>query len=142
MFAVSVCGKRSTPKSLKLNTPSTTRNITNMKAKTGRWTQMSERRTKGFSSQQSKTDFTPREVTLWQNKQSMSKVAFLFPGQGSQFAGMGKIWAEVSPDARHIFERADAALGFPISQMCWGGPEEALKLTENTQPAILTASIA
>jgi len=72
----------------------------------------------------------------------MSKVAFLFPGQGSQFAGMGKLWAEVSPHARHIFERADAALGFPLSQLCWEGPEEDLKLTENTQPAILATSVA
>jgi len=72
----------------------------------------------------------------------MSKVAFLFPGQGSQFAGMGKMWAEASPDAAHIFERADAALKFPLSKLCWEGPEEELKLTENTQPAILTVSVA
>jgi [acyl-carrier-protein] S-malonyltransferase len=72
----------------------------------------------------------------------MSKVAFLFPGQGSQFAGMGKNWAGASPEAARIFERADAALGFPLSQLCFEGPEETLKLTENTQPAILTASIA
>jgi [acyl-carrier-protein] S-malonyltransferase len=72
----------------------------------------------------------------------MSKVAFLFPGQGSQYAGMGKAWAGASPDAQRVFERADEALGFPLSELCWNGPEEALKLTENTQPAILTASIA
>jgi [acyl-carrier-protein] S-malonyltransferase len=72
----------------------------------------------------------------------MPKVAFLFPGQGSQFAGMGKAWAEASPDARRIFDRADAALGFPLSKLCWEGPEEELKLTENTQPAILTTSVA
>ena len=72
----------------------------------------------------------------------MSKVAFLFPGQGSQFAGMGKAWAEASPDAKHIFDRADEALGFRLSKLCWEGPDEDLKLTENTQPAILAASVA
>lgn len=70
------------------------------------------------------------------------KTAFLFPGQGSQFAGMGKPLAESFACARAVFEEADAALGFPLSQLCFEGPEEALKLTENTQPAILTVSVA
>lgn len=72
----------------------------------------------------------------------MSKTAFLFPGQGSQFAGMGKSLAENFPEAAAIFEQADAALGFPISRLCFEGPDEELKLTENTQPAILAVSIA
>jgi [acyl-carrier-protein] S-malonyltransferase len=70
------------------------------------------------------------------------KTAFLFPGQGSQFAGMGKSLAESFAAARAVFDEADAALGFPLSQLCFAGPEEALKLTENTQPAILTVSVA
>ncbi|MFN7925708.1 MAG: ACP S-malonyltransferase [Bryobacteraceae bacterium] len=72
----------------------------------------------------------------------MSKLACLFPGQGSQFAGMGKSLAEAFPAARAVFEEADGALGFALSRLCWEGPEEDLKLTENTQPAILTASVA
>ena len=72
----------------------------------------------------------------------MSKTAFLFPGQGSQFAGMGKSLADAHSEARETFEEADAALGFPISKLCFEGPEEDLKLTENTQPALLTASTA
>lgn len=72
----------------------------------------------------------------------MSKIAFLFPGQGSQAAGMGKALANAYPSAKAIFDEADAALGFPISQMCFEGPDEALKLTENTQPALLAVSIA
>ena len=72
----------------------------------------------------------------------MGKTAFLFPGQGSQFVGMGKTLAEMYPTARLILETADQALGFPISQLCAEGPEEDLKLTENTQPALLTVSIA
>ena len=72
----------------------------------------------------------------------MSGVVFLFPGQGSQYAGMGRELADSFPVARKVFEEADGALGFSISQLCFSGPEEALKLTENTQPAILTASIA
>jgi [acyl-carrier-protein] S-malonyltransferase len=72
----------------------------------------------------------------------MGGVVFLFPGQGSQYAGMGRELADSFPVARAIFEEADRALGFSLSQLCFSGPEEALKLTENTQPAILTASVA
>lgn len=72
----------------------------------------------------------------------MSKIAFLFPGQGSQAPGMGKELAESYPQARAIFEQADAALGFPVSKLCFEGPAEELKLTENTQPALLTVSVA
>jgi [acyl-carrier-protein] S-malonyltransferase len=72
----------------------------------------------------------------------MSKIAFLFPGQGSQAAGMGKALAEAYPGARRVFDEADAALGFPISKLCFEGPEEDLKLTENTQPALVTVSAA
>jgi [acyl-carrier-protein] S-malonyltransferase len=68
--------------------------------------------------------------------------AILFPGQGSQFAGMGKGLAEAFPAARRVFEEADDALGFALSRLCFEGPEDALKLTENTQPALLTVSIA
>jgi [acyl-carrier-protein] S-malonyltransferase len=72
----------------------------------------------------------------------MSKIAFLFPGQGSQFAGMGKALAAEFPAAARVFEEADRALGFEISKLCFEGPGDALKLTENTQPALLTVSIA
>src|SRR5207247_7856282 len=70
------------------------------------------------------------------------KVAFLFPGQGSQYAGMGRDLSEKFPEARVAFAEADVALDFPISRLCFEGPEEKLKLTENTQPAIVTMSIA
>ncbi len=72
----------------------------------------------------------------------MSRTAFLFPGQGSQSAGMGKSLAESSPEAARVFEEADDALGFPLSRLCFEGPEDQLKLTENTQPALLTVSVA
>ncbi len=72
----------------------------------------------------------------------MFKTAFLFPGQGSQFAGMGKSLARKYPEAARIFDEADDTLGFPISALCFEGPEDQLKLTENTQPALLTVSIA
>jgi [acyl-carrier-protein] S-malonyltransferase len=71
-----------------------------------------------------------------------SAIAFLFPGQGSQHAGMGKDLAENFPAARQIFEEADTALGFALSELCFNGPAEQLQLTENTQPAILAVSIA
>ena len=72
----------------------------------------------------------------------MGKVAFMFPGQASQYPGMGKELAEKYPAARAVFEEADQALGFSISKMCFEGSEEELKLTANTQPAILTVSVA
>ncbi|HXT62223.1 MAG TPA: ACP S-malonyltransferase [Pyrinomonadaceae bacterium] len=71
-----------------------------------------------------------------------SKIAFIFPGQGSQSAGMGKDLAEKFPAARQVFEEADDALGFALSELCFNGPAEELQLTENTQPAILTTSVA
>jgi [acyl-carrier-protein] S-malonyltransferase len=72
----------------------------------------------------------------------MTKVAFLFPGQGSQQVGMGKELFDNLPTARQVFEEADVALGEALSELCFAGPEEDLKLTANTQPAILTSSIA
>jgi len=68
--------------------------------------------------------------------------AFVFPGQGSQYAGMGKDVAEKYPAARRVFEDIDAELGYSISQLCFEGPEDQLRLTENTQPAILAVSSA
>ncbi len=68
--------------------------------------------------------------------------AFVFPGQGSQYAGMGRDVAEKYPAARKVFDDIDAALGFSISQLCFEGPEDQLRLTENTQPAILAVSSA
>ena len=73
---------------------------------------------------------------------SGKKLAFIFPGQGSQFVGMGKDLAEKYPIARQTFDEADEALGYKLSQVCFEGPEEQLRLTEITQPAILTVSIA
>jgi [acyl-carrier-protein] S-malonyltransferase len=72
----------------------------------------------------------------------MAKLAFLFPGQGSQFAGMGKALYDSYPVAKSMFDEADAALGLPLSTLCFEGPEDQLKLTENTQPALLTVSSA
>ena len=72
----------------------------------------------------------------------MKKIAFLFPGQGSQTVGMGRDLYENHPAARLIFFEADAALGFPLSKLIFEGPEDQLKLTEHTQPAILTVSVA
>src|SRR5262249_16414454 len=70
------------------------------------------------------------------------KTAFVFPGQGSQYAGMGRDIAEKYPAARAVFDEADRVLGRPISRLCFEGPEDELRLTENTQPAILTTSVA
>jgi [acyl-carrier-protein] S-malonyltransferase len=76
------------------------------------------------------------------SKSSPSKIAFIFPGQGSQTVGMGKELFDKCPIARQTFEEADDALGYKLSQVCFEGPEEQLRLTEITQPAILTISIA
>jgi [acyl-carrier-protein] S-malonyltransferase len=72
----------------------------------------------------------------------MKPIAFIFPGQGSQYVGMGKELFENFSVAKKVFEEADDALHLSISALCFKGPEEALKLTENTQPALLTTSIA
>jgi [acyl-carrier-protein] S-malonyltransferase len=72
----------------------------------------------------------------------MGKLAFLFPGQASQYPGMGRELAANHPAARSVFDEADKALGFSVSDLCFNGSEEELKLTANTQPAILTASVA
>src|SRR6266704_3249781 len=69
-------------------------------------------------------------------------IALLFPGQGSQVWGMGKELADQHPIARQTFEEADEALGMKLSQLCYEGPDDQLRLTENTQPAILTVSVA
>jgi [acyl-carrier-protein] S-malonyltransferase len=72
----------------------------------------------------------------------MAKLAFFFPGQASQYPGMGRDLAENFPESRAVFDEADRALGFSISKLCFEGSEEDLKRTENTQPAILTVSVA
>jgi len=69
-------------------------------------------------------------------------IAFVFPGQGAQYAGMGRAMAEAFPEARDVFRRADEVLGTALSRLCWDGPDDVLRRTENTQPAILTTSLA
>jgi len=71
-----------------------------------------------------------------------SPIAFMFPGQGSQQVGMGRDLAAMYPVAQETFDEADAALGYKLSQLCFEGPEDKLKLTEITQPAILSVSVA
>src|SRR5690242_16228398 len=73
---------------------------------------------------------------------SMTKTAFVFPGQGSQAVGMGKELFDLYPAAKAVFAEADSALGFSITDLCFNGPEEELRKTYNTQPAILTVSVA
>jgi [acyl-carrier-protein] S-malonyltransferase len=72
----------------------------------------------------------------------MGKTAFIFPGQGSQYVGMGKEFADHFPVAREVFAEANDVLGFDLQRLCFNGPEEELRLTANTQPCILTVSIA
>jgi len=72
----------------------------------------------------------------------MEKVAFVFPGQGSQYVGMGRDVYETCPEARALFDEADGILGFPLSRLCFEGPKEELDDTVNTQPAILATSVA
>lgn len=70
------------------------------------------------------------------------KLALIFPGQGSQSVGMGRLWAQAHPEAQAVFDEADETFGESLSRLCWESPEEELRLTANTQPAILTVSVA
>jgi [acyl-carrier-protein] S-malonyltransferase len=89
------------------------------------------------------TDSSPNPTAdSQQNPQTNPQLALLFPGQGSQVVGMGRAFYDTAPAARAIFQEADDALGFALSKLIFEGPEEQLKLTEHTQPAILTASVA
>jgi [acyl-carrier-protein] S-malonyltransferase len=81
-------------------------------------------------------------MTIVSERLTNGSIAFLFPGQGSQSVGMGKELAETYPVAQKTFEEADEVLGYKLSQLCFEGPEDQLRLTEITQPAILTASVA
>src|SRR5258708_4470048 len=83
-----------------------------------------------------------RAADLAESALAGARIAYIFPGQGSQFLGMGKDLAEKYPVARQTFEEADEALGYQLSRICFEGPEEQLRLTEITQPAILTMSVA
>ncbi len=84
----------------------------------------------------------PRRKEERTNVGERAKIAFVFPGQGSQYVGMGKDFCEQFDAAKEIFMEAEEALQLPLRRLCFSGPEEELKLTEHTQPAILTASIA
>ena len=72
----------------------------------------------------------------------MSRIAFIFPGQGSQAVGMGKELADAFPAAKAVFDEVDAALGEKLSELIWGGPIEELTLTANAQPALMAVSLA
>src|ERR1700692_3549024 len=84
----------------------------------------------------------PTEVSTPAVAKTATKIAFIFPGQGSQAVGMGKDLAEKYPIARQTFDEADETLGYKLSQAFFEGPEEQLNLTGITQPAILTTSVA
>src|SRR5260221_6583228 len=79
-------------------------------------------------------------ILQYDSRRMEHNTAFVFPGQGSQFTGMGKDIFEAYPVGRRVFQEIDDALGFSISQVCFEGSEDQLKLTENTQPAILAVS--
>ncbi len=82
------------------------------------------------------------DTIMYDSAPMQHNTAFVFPGQGSQYAGMGKDIAARFPTARRVFDEIDSALGFSISRLCFEGPDEQLKLTQNTQPAILAVSSA